>query len=296
MFQNMFSEFKQFKKEKESIIKQISKVSKTKKETEKELSLSYDSKPFIRRFFDFNTREKIELIRKEIYKLDHEISDNKNEVSDRFVTLKNNMIAILISQKDEDKNTLFSLEKSYSDIHPIINIIADAHSYGVNAINTIDFAIQNIKSAQMIETVDIASNNKAISLMSSTYNTSAAQHISNANIAINAFKSKIYAVETHVKNFKKNPVSGCSDISFQMFMDSHYSSIVSSFMSLNTLNVAESQLIESKKQIEGMANQIYIEHEILTKSSADYQISIKDFKAKFEKEADILLSIEGIKV
>lgn len=296
MFQNMFSEFKQFKKEKESIIKQISKISKTKKETEKELSSSYDSKPFIRRFFDFNTREKIESIRKEIYKLDHEISDNKNEVSDRFVTLKNNMIAILISQKEENKNTLFSLEKSYNDIHPIINIIADAHSYGVNAINAIDFAIQNIKSAQMIETVDIASNNKAISLMSSTYNTSAAQYISHANIAINAFKSKIHAAETYIKNFKKNPISGCSDISFQMFINSHYSSIVSNLMSLNTLNVAEHQLIESKKQIEGMVNKIYIEHEILTKSSAEYQVSINNFKAKFEKEVDILLSIEGINV
>lgn len=296
MFQNMISEFKQFKKEKESIIRQVSKVSANKKESEKLLCEKYDTKPFISRFFDFQSRNNIESIRKEIYKLDKEIAENKEEISDRYLTLKNNMVVCLISQKEEDKRKLDELEKSIKDINPIIKMVLDAKSSGEHAINFINIAIQQVQSAKMMENIDIASNNKATSLMSSSYNTNAASFISNANIAINGFKSKIYDVEKHIKDFKKNPISGCNDISFQLFVNGYYSSIVSDFMTLNTLTIAESQLNQSKDQIQNMVHKMITEHEVLSLLAGEYDSNISKFRMDFENEANAVLVQENIKM
>lgn len=294
MFQKIISEFKQFQTEKESFIKQINKVSKEKKESESKISALYDQKPFLSRFFDFRTREEIEKIKKEIYKLESEIQSNQKEIIENFNALSSNIVVSLINEDKESQKVLSELTEKHNHIQSITNALLDVKYCSERTRSSIQTAIQQIQSAKMLETIDMASNNKANSLMSTAYNHTAAQYIGYANSSINVLKTKISVLDDLIDNFKSQKINTVNDITSELYIHNFYTGIVNSFMTLNTLTVAESSLQETYGKV----------NEIIEKSSKEYdtffselnEISnkINIIKLKFENQAKEILVANSI--
>lgn len=294
MFQNMMSEFKQFQTEKESFVKQINKVCKAKKESESKISASYDKKPFLSRFFDFRTREELGNIKKEIYKLESEIQNNQKEVMENLNTLSSNMVSFLINEDKETQKELSELTEKHNQIQSIANAFLDVKYCSERTISSIQVAIQQIQSAKMLETIDMASNNKANSLMSTAYNHTAAQYISYANSSINILKTKMSVLDNLIETFKTQKINTVNDITSELYIHNFYTGILNSFMTLNTLNTAESSLQETYSKVNEIVAQSSKEYDIFFAESNDILNKMNVIKLKFENEVKEILITNSI--
>ena len=150
----------------------------------------------------------------------------------------------------EEQHTVF--RKMYSDATAL-------EREALTAIDEVNSAISSLSSAQSMEMFDMATDSKAISMMSTIENISASDTVSQASNAVQRFQSKLEQQQRTWDDVAHNTSIETIDFMFDMFFDSDLLDTVGSFCSMLALSGAESDLQKVRSGLSEIADKLSME-------------------------------------
>ena len=162
------------------------------------------------------------------------------------------------------------------------------------ALGQIQSAINSISSAETMETMDMVSNNKGISIMSTSGNQSAAASVRNANNYIGKFNEQLKISESTIKQIHHDSNIEIVDFVFDIFFDNGILDTVGSLMSLTALGNTKRELQKSYQVISKIVNNLDIQCKNSLLNKQNQELLIKDFEKPYEDEVNEIFILNNI--
>jgi len=295
MLSDLINNFKDFEKtKKEEIVKTNAQL------TEYEVILidftkEYKAINFFKRLFSFTKRKQLKEIKNFIKRQEALMQDYQREIDVKRNTLKNNYINQLIMSDDTHHTKYEAINERVQLATDVYNTIHKAKKAGDNVLTEIDEALSAIDSASTMETIDMFTNNKGISLLSSMSTSDAKSQVDDVSPAIEKFKKELEYTYLKVNEVQLDSTWATLDLIFDM-ADVGFMDVFSSFMVLDSLNNTESKLKDVQKTIKKVMETVNKDYSEIKGQLQDEQ-KIKDvFLESIQIKAKMELNASGISI
>ena len=184
--------------------------------------------------------EKASSLRKDLRDIDIKISDSKRDLKAREEQLYHTI-----------KTTLISNDPCFKSLSEILDKVTSVRGVTENYLDKIESALSDISSAQTTETLDLFSDNDAISFMSSMNNSSAQSAIDSVKGATPGFQKALTEYGGFMRGVSVSTeftdVSDTFDLILDFALDGGIDFM--SFLALSSLSSAESELSNLKTEV-----------------------------------------------
>lgn len=252
---------------------------------------NHSNKKLFKRVFDFKTRKNINIEEKEIKNkktnIDNILNDIETLKKSLFLNIKDELIKSNLERHCELHKELFSFTNIYE-------VLFSAYNSGKMALGQIQSAINSISSAETMETMDMVSNNKGISIMPTSGNQSAAASVRNANNYIGKFNEQLKISESTIKQIHHDSNIEIVDFVFDIFFDNGILDTVGSLMSLTALGNTKRELQKSYQVISKIVNNLDIQCKNSLLNKQNQELLIKDFEKPYEDEVNEIFILNSI--
>jgi ACT domain-containing protein len=250
----------------------------------KRLFASGDKRDEIKNLSDFITKEK------------EKARQTVTSIANRKLNLYEETVNQFINENESSVKELKTINDRISYISKIYNTFAKTVKAGDFAISEIKDAISAVDSAQSTETLDLFTNNKAISLMSSMSNSSARDESASAAHAVKKFKKELEYTKVVIGEMELDTSWGTFDFVVDMMSDGGFLDTFGSFMALSALNDAEENLKEAKREVSKVLDGVKKEFSEITKQK-DHEDNVKsEFLKNYRIKAKMYLKENGIDI
>lgn len=295
MLSDLINNFKDFEKTKKD------EIAKTNVQlTEYEVILidftkEYKAINFFKRLFAFAKRRQLKEIKNFIKRQEALLKDYQREIDVKKNTLKNNYINQLIMSDSTNNQKYESINERIQLVTDLYNTIHKAKKAGDNVLSEINEALSAIDSASTMETIDMFTSNKGISLLSSMSTSDAKSEVDDVAPAIEKFKKELEYTRVKVNEVQLESTWATLDLIFDM-ADIGFMDIFSSFMVLDSLNSAESKLKDVEKTIRKVMETVNKDYNEIKNQLQDEQ-KIKDvFLENIKIKAKVELNAIGVSI
>lgn len=273
------------------IINALQKEVRVQEDSLNEHLKKYSNKNLLKRAFDFKTRKNINIEEKEIKNkktnIDNIFNDIETLKKSLFLNIKEELIKSNLERHCELNKELLSFTNIYE-------VLFSAYNSGKMALGQIQSAINSISSAETMETMDMVSNNKGISIMSTSGNQSAAASVRNANNYIGKFNEQLKISESTIKQIHHDSNIEIVDFVFDIFFDNGILDTVGSLMSLTALGNTKRELQKSYQVISKIVNNLDIQCKNSLLNKQNQELLIKDFEKPYEDEVNEIFILNNI--
>jgi len=273
------------------IINALQKEVRVQEDSLNEHLKKYSNKNLLKRAFDFKTRKNINIEEKEIKNkktnIDNIFNDIETLKKSLFLNIKDELIKSNLERHCELNKELLSFTNIYE-------VLFSAYNSGKMALGQIQSAINSISSAETMETMDMVSNNKGISIMSTSGNQSAAASVRNANNYIGKFNEQLKISESTIKQIHHDSNIEIVDFVFDIFFDNGILDTVGSLMSLTALGNTKRELQKSYQVISKIVNNLDIQCKNSLLNKQNQELLIKDFEKPYEDEVNEIFILNNI--
>lgn len=273
------------------IINALQKEVRVQEDSLNEHLKKYSNKNLLKRAFDFKTRKNINIEEKEIKNkktnIDNIFNDIETLKKSLFLNIKEELIKSNLERHCELNKELLSFTNIYE-------VLFSAYNSGKMALGQIQSAINSISSAETMETMDMVSNNKGISIMSTSGNQSAAASVRNANNYIVKFNEQLKISESTIKQIHHDSNIEIVDFVFDIFFDNGILDTVGSLMSLTALGNTKRELQKSYQVISKIVNNLDIQCKNSLLNKQNQELLIKDFEKPYEDEVNEIFILNNI--
>lgn len=293
MLSKLIDEFKSFETNQNEEIKKIDKIAAEYNIILIESTTQYKAINFFKRLFSFEKRKELKKLKEFI--LDKEIESNKLKVdiNNKKQTLNDNYINQLVMADKDSVLKNDEMNKRIQMTTDLYNTIYRTKKAGDNVLHEISEARSAISSAESMETLDMFSKNKGISLMSSMSTSTARSEVNDVGPAIASFKKELEYTRLKVNEVELDSVWTTLDFVFDM-SDNGFMDTFSSFMVLNSLGNTDSQLYNIAVTIEKIMQTINKDHTEIKEQLENEKKIREDFFQNFRIQAKIELNSAGI--
>lgn len=273
------------------IINALQKKVRVQEDSLNEHLKKYSNKNLLKRAFDFKTRKNINIEEKEIKNkktnIDNIFNDIETLKKSLFLNIKDELIKSNLERHCELNKKLLSFTNIYE-------VLFSAYNSGKMALGQIQSAINSISSAETMETMDMVSNNKGISIMSTSGNQSAAASVRNANNYIVKFNEQLKISESTIKQIHHDSNIEIVDFVFDIFFDNGILDTVGSLMSLTALGNTKRELQKSYQVILKIVNNLDVQCKNSLLNKQNQELLIKDFEKPYEDEVNEIFILNNI--
>jgi len=273
------------------IINALQKEVRVQEDSLNEHLKKYSNKNLLKRAFDFKTRKNINIEEKEIKNKKTNIDNIFNDIEilkkSLFLNIKDELIKSNLERHCELNKELLSFTNIYE-------VLFSAYNSGKMALGQIQSAINSISSAETMETMDMVSNNKGISIMSTSGNQSAAASVRNANNYIGKFNEQLKISESTIKQIHHDSNIEIVDFVFDIFFDNGILDTVGSIMSLTALGNTKRELQKSYQVISKIVNNLDVQCKNSLLNKQNQELLIKDFEKPYEDEVNEIFILNNI--
>jgi len=273
------------------IINALQKEVRVQEDSLNEHLKKYSNKNLLKRAFDFKTRKNINIEEKEIKNkktnIDNIFNDIETLKKSLFLNIKDELIKSNLERHCELNKELLSFTNIYE-------VLFSAYNSGKMALGQIQSAINSISSAETMETMDMVSNNKGISIMSTSGNQSAAASVRNANNYIGKFNEQLKISESTIKQIHHDSNIEIVDFVFDIFFDNGILDTVGSLMSLTALGNTKRELQKSYQVISKIVNNLDVQCKNSLLNKQNQELLIKDFEKPYEDEVNEIFILNNI--
>lgn len=291
MLSDLINNFKNFEKTKKD------EIAKTNVQlTEYEVILidftkEYKAINFFKRLFAFAKRRQLKEIKNFIKRQETLLKDYQREIDVKKNTLKNNYINQLIMSDSTNNQKYESINERVQLVTDLYNTIHKAKKAGDNVLTEINEALSAIDSASTMETIDMFTSNKGISLLSSMSTSDAKSEVDDVSPAIEKFKKELEYTRVKVSEVQLDSTWATLDLIFDI-ADIGFMDIFSSFMVLDSLNNAENKLKEVEKTIRTVMETVNKDYNEIKSQLQDEQkikdVFLEDIKIKAKMELNVI--------
>lgn len=291
MLSDLINNFKNFEKTKKD------EIAKTNVQlTEYEVILidftkEYKAINFFKRLFAFAKRRQLKEIKNFIKRQETLLKDYQREIDVKKNTLKNNYINQLIMSDSTNNQKYESINERVQLVTDLYNTIHKAKKAGDNVLTEINEALSAIDSASTMETIDMFTSNKGISLLSSMSTSDAKSEVDDVFPAIEKFKKELEYTRVKVSEVQLDSTWATLDLIFDI-ADIGFMDIFSSFMVLDSLNNAENKLKEVEKTIRTVMETVNKDYNEIKSQLQDEQkikdVFLEDIKIKAKMELNVI--------
>lgn len=195
----------------------------------------------------------------------------------------------------EAAGELHTLEVKHKSLLQLRDSVKSIKAYGDRTLQSIQNAIDKIDSAQGMETLDMFTDNKTLSLLSSIENSSASDAVSDARRSINSFLAHIKEHQNRVTQPEFSITIEMIDLAFDFSFGGMYD-MIGSVMSSIALDHAEQRLREAYEDVQDIVSPIAANLAELQNQVKSHEEELLSFK-KIQRERVIpLLTQKGIAV
>lgn len=295
MLSDLITNFKDFEKTKKD------EITKTNAQlTEYEIILidftkEYKAINFFKRLLAFAKRKQLKEIKNFIKRQEFLLKDYQREIDVKKNTLKNNYMNQLIMSDQSNNAKYEAINERVQLATDLYNTIHKTKKAGDNVLTEIDEALSAIDSASTMETIDMFTSNKGISLLSSMSTSDAKSEVDDVSPAIEKFKKELEHTRLKVNDVQLDSTWATLDLIFDM-ADVGFMDMFSSFMVLDSLNNTESKLKDVEKTIKKIMESVNKDYAEIKSQLQDEQ-KIKDvFLENIKIKAKMELNAIGISI
>lgn len=297
MLEQMIDDFKKFENERTSEYEKSKEIQKNYSLILEQAKTEFAQIGFFKRVFASGDK------RDEIKKLADFITSEKERSRQTVTSIVNKKIKLydetvnqFINENESSVKELKTINDRISYISKIYNTFAKTVKAGDFAISEINDAISAVDSAQSTETLDLFTNNKAISLMSSMSNSSARDESAAAAHAVKKFKKELEYTKVVIGEMELDTSWGTFDFVVDMMSDGGFLDTFGSFMALSALNDTEENLKEAKREVSKVLESVKKEFSEITKQK-DHEDNVKvEFLKNYKIKAKMYLKENGIDI
>lgn len=295
MLSNLVNEFKVFETHKQSEINQTNKTIAEYEVILIDFTAEYKAINFFKRLFAFAKRKQLRELKVFIKDKEALSKQYAKEILSKKQSLNDNYVNQLIMSNQENNAKYEEINKRVQLATDLYNVIHKTKKAGDYVLKEISEARSAISSAQTMETIDMFSKNKGISLMSSMSTSTARSEVNDVGPAINKFKKELEYTRLKVNEVQLDSLWTTLDFVFDM-SDNGFMDTFSSFMVLNSLGNTDGQLYNVAIKIEEIMKTINKDHAEI-KSQLDTEQGIKTtYVENFRIKAKMELNDLGISV
>lgn len=295
MLSDLINNFKDFEKTKKD---EIAKTNVQLIEYEViliDFTKEYKAINFFKRLFAFAKRRQLKEIKKFIKRKEALLKDYQREIDVKKNTLKKNYINQLIMSDSTNNQKYESINERVQLVTDLYNTIHKAKKAGDNVLSEINEALSAIDSASTMETIDMFTSNKGISLLSSMSTSDAKSEVDDVAPAIEKFKKELEHTRLKVNDVQLDSTWATLDLIFDM-ADVGFMDMFSSFMVLDSLNNTESKLKDVEKTIKKIMESVNKDYAEIKSQLQDEQ-KIKDiFLENIKIKAKMELNAIGVSI
>lgn len=244
---------------------------------------SYRSINWFKRLFAFSERKSIQSFKKVVAEKQKEVSHLKTEILERKKILLTSYTYQLINGNDSEK--LAELKAHYSDVQKIYDRVEKVKSAGERALSKISSAISSVDSASNMESLDMVTSNKGISLMSHSANSTASSDIASAKYAIEDFKEKSNDLKSFFSAHQEMGHLEQFDFISDLFFENSFSDMVFGMMILGQLSSARSSLVRAFDSVESSLEHIEPRYQQIKEQKNNTRDRLEGFIESFEVQA-----------
>jgi hydrogenase maturation factor len=291
MLSNLVNEFKIFEANKQE---EINKTNTTIAEYEViliDFTTEYKAINFFKRLFAFAKRKQLRELKAFIAEKEALSRQYNKEIVSKKQSLNDNYINQLIMSNQENNAKYEEINKRVQLATDLYNIIHKTKKAGDYVLKEISEARSAISSAKSMETVDMFTKDKTISMLSSMSTNTARSEVNDVGPAINKFKKELEYTRLKVNEVQLDSLWTTLDFVFDM-SDNGFMDTFSSFMVMNSLDNTDGQLYNVAVTIEQIMTTINKDHaEIksqLDTEQANKTTNVENFRIKAKLELNDL--------
>jgi hypothetical protein len=291
MIEKFISNYKEKNKTQVETINSLNSKLETYQKSLNDIVSLYNNKNFLKRVFDFPSRKKIKItkkeIKREISKIENAIANIDKSKNILFFKIKEELLKSN-SQKNSELNNKFSVLIKKHDI------LSSIYISGKTALSHIQSAISSVASAESMETMDMVSNNKGISIMSTSINQTAASSVRNANNYVKKFNNELRNSQLTLKQINHDTNIETVDLIWDMFFDNGILDSVGSAMSLNALSNTKRELQNLYNEISKIVNCLNKDCQKALFEKQNQELLIDEFEKPYKEEVNRIFKINNI--
>lgn len=295
MLSNLVNEFKVFETNKQNEITQTNTTISEYEVILIDFTAEYKAINFFKRIFAFAKRKQLKELKAFISEKEALSKQCAKEILSKKQSLKDNYVNQLIMSNQENNTKYEEINKRVQLATDLYNIIHKTKKAGDNVLTEIEEARSAIGSAKSMETVDMFTKDKTISMLSSMSTNTARSEVNDVGPAIERFKKELEYTRLKVNEVQMDSLWTTLDFVFDM-SDNGFMDTFSSFMVLNSLGNTDSQLYNVAVTVEDIMKAINNDHAEI-KSQLDAEQGIKNtFVENFRIKAKLELNDLGISI
>lgn len=295
MLSNLVNEFKAFETHKQSEINQTNTTIAEYEVILIDFTAEYKAINFFKRLFAFAKRKQLRELKAFIKDKEALSTQYSKEILSKKQSLHDNYVNQLIMSNAENNTQYNEINKRVQLATDLYNVIHKTKKAGDYVLKEISEARSAISSAKTMETIDMFSKNKGISLMSSMSTNTARSEVNDVGPAIEKFKKELEYTRLKVNEVQLDSLWTTLDFVFDM-SDNGFMDTFSSFMVLNSLGNTDGQLYNVAVKIEEIMKTINNDHADI-KNQLDTEQGVKNtFVENFRIKAKMELNDLGISI
>lgn len=295
MLSNLVNEFKAFETHKQSEINQTNTTIAEYEVILIDFTAEYKAINFFKRLFAFAKRKQLRELKAFIKDKEALSTQYSKEILSKKQSLHDNYVNQLIMSNAENNTQYNEINKRVQLATDLYNVIHKTKKAGDYVLKEISEARSAISSAKTMETIDMFSKNKGISLMSSMSTSTARSEVNDVGPAIEKFKKELEYTRLKVNEVQLDSLWTTLDFVFDM-SDNGFMDTFSSFMVLNSLGNTDGQLYNVAVKIEEIMKTINNDHADI-KNQLDTEQGVKNtFVENFRIKAKMELNDLGISI
>ena len=295
MLSNLVNEFKAFETHKQSEINQTNTTIAEYEVILIDFTAEYKAINFFKRLFAFAKRKQLRELKAFIKDKEALSTQYSKEILSKKQSLHDNYVNQLIMSNAENNTQYNEINKRVQLATDLYNVIHKTKKAGDYVLKEISEARSAISSAKTMETIDMFSKNKGISLMSSMSTSTARSEVNDVGPAIEKFKKELEYTRLKVNEVQLDSLWTTLDFVFDM-SDNGFMDTFSSFMVLNSLGNTDGQLYNVALKIEEIMKTINNDHADI-KNQLDTEQGVKNtFVENFRIKAKMELNDLGISI
>jgi hydrogenase maturation factor len=293
MLENLISEFKSFEQIKQDEIKNTQKTVSEYEVILIDFTADYKAINFFKRLFSFAKRKQLKELKSFIAEKKLLATQYSKDILSRKGLLHDNYVNQLIMSNKENNTKYAEINKRIQVATDLYNTIYKTKKAGDYVLEEIEEAISAINSAESMETLDMFTKNKGISLMSSMSTSTARSEVEDVTPAIEQFKRELEHTRLKVNEVQLDSMWTTLDFIIDM-SDNGFMDTFSSFMVLNSLSNTESQLITVGETIKKIMLVINKDHDEMQAQLKNETKTMENYMEHFKIKATFDLNEAGV--
>lgn len=295
MLSKLVNDFKNFENKQQEEIKKTKTVISEYEVILVDFTAEYKAINFFKRLFAFAKRKQLKELKAFIAEKEALSKQYSKEIVSKKQSLYDHYTNQLIMSNQENNTKYEDINKRVQLATDLYNTIHKTKKAGDYVLKEISEARSAISSAKSMETLDMFTKNKGISMMSSMSTSTARSEVNDVMPAINKFKKELEYTRLKVNEVQLDSLWTTLDFVFDM-SDNGFMDTFSSFMVLNSLGNTDGQLYNVAVKVEEIMKTINNDHNEI-KQQLDAEQNIKNtFVDNFRIQAKLALNQEGIAI